>query len=1002
MNNPSNIIGRARSLKTIIIFTLVISSTIMMVFFGGLSYYSEYKNTSKKLQNNLETVSHQISLSIGQPLWTLNMEGIGKVIESFMQDRNLYAVIISDQNKVVIAMTRDKDWRIIPVPVYAPAPDLIHKQVTLEYAGHNLGTLDVYITLRFIREDLKNAMILGGLYMLFFNIILLSVLFIALKWTVIDPLKVIEDYALKVSETDYNNKVFIPYIKPIREITNLRMAIDKMIEQDKTRYLDLQSSQMAMRDAEAQYQNIFNNATEGLFQFARDGRPVKMNPAMVRILGYDSTEECLDHFQNIPLENVYSNPARHSQLVDLINKMGVIKDFEYVSRRKDGTYVTTLIDAQVIRDANGKILYYEGIVRDITERKRLEELRIAKETAEKTALSKNEFIANISHEIRTPMNAIIGFTNLALQNENLAPKIRNYLNTIARSSFNLLHLINDILDFSKIEADRLEMESVDFKLDDIIKNISDVVSLKAQEKKIRFLVSVNPGVPNHLVGDPYRLNQILLNLANNAVKFTSSGFVMISVEPIELNVDNCLLMFSVKDTGIGITEEHISKLFKPFSQADSSVTRRFGGTGLGLAISKHLVEMMGGRIQVESQTGKGSIFYFTIQLQRRHPNFKRQSAAENPSAQVDSGNQPEKDAMKNICGARILLAEDNVINQELTREILNEIGLNVDITNNGREAMVQLQKETPYDLILMDLQMPVMSGFETTVLIRENPRLKDIPIVAMTAQDTVRDKQECLKAGMNDYITKPLDIHLLKTTLVKWIKPKIRPDSILNHLTVRFNDNNLSDVYLPASLPGFDLADGLERMQGNKRLYLRLLKSFLQHYEHVRQDIVSALEAGDYVQAAAIAHTIKGAAANLSITSLAACASRLQEMARSGNMQATFSALDHFSEELRAVGAAINEIMTANTRDTIIQEPVESVDNAGLASIVGELHTLLEKSDLRAGAAFDVLKKHLQGGDLDASINDMEQMLNNLEYSRARDILSSLAVKLNMDPGGKN
>jgi len=1000
MNESSEIAGRARSLQSIIIITLVASATLMMVAFGILNYYTEYQKTKNILQNNLEATSNQIALSINQPLRTLNMEGIGKIIESFMLDENLYAVVIKEQNKVIAARTRDEHWRIIPATQNISAPELIHKKLAIVYAGQTIGEMDVYITLRFIREDLKHALTRGVVYLLFFNIILLSILFIVLKNAVINPLKTIEDYAIKVGNSDYDDRVYMPHIIPAREITNLKTAIEKMVDQDKLRYMELQSSQMAMRDAEAQYRAIFNNATEGIFQIARDGRPIKINPALAQMLGYSSSQELIEHFQDPTIE-IYSNPKRRDEFVSLMKEFGIVKDFEYLARRRDGTFITTMIDAHLIRNSSGEILYYEGIVRDITGKKRMEELRIAKEAAEKTAQSKNEFLANISHEIRTPMNAIIGFTNLARQNE-LSPKLRNYLNIIARSSRNLLHLINDILDFSKIEAERLEMESVDFELDEVVKNTSEIVSLKAQEKKIRFLVSVNPGVPKELVGDPYRLRQILLNLADNAVKFTNSGFVMIGIEPVELNMDNCLLMFSVKDTGIGMTAEHIARLFKPFAQADSSMTRRFGGTGLGLAISRHLVELMGGKIQVESQMGKGSTFYFTIQLLRRHHQFKRYPAAEAFSPEIASSlGPPSEESLSDLKGARILLVEDNVINQELTLEILNDIGLHVDIAGNGQKALEQLRLAS-YDLILMDVQMPVMNGLETTVLIKENPQWKDIPIVAMTAHDTVRDKQECIKTGMNDYITKPLDIHLLMSILVKWIKPHGQQTRISINHPRHTADREIFDVEPSFVIPGVDVADGLERLQGNKRVYIKLLKSFIQHHRHARQDISRAIKVEDYNKAAVIAHTIKGAAANLSMTAVAASASQLQEKARSGNMEHINSALISLVTELDAVGASIAQLAQTDTLDSIRPSFPEPVDADGLASLFREFYTLLGKSDLRAETTFYELRRHIQGGNADSEINKLEQMLTNLEFGRATDILSDLAVKLNIDLGGKH
>lgn len=989
---------KSRSLQTIIIITLVVSATVMMVAHGMLSYYTEYQKTKKNLQTNLETMSNQMALSVNQHLSVSNKEDLQKIIESFMHDKNLYAIVIKDQTKVIAAFTRDHNWRVVPATQHISGPELMHKKVPISYGGRVIGELDAYITLRFIQDDLKEAVVWGGVYLLFFNTILLSVLFFALKKTVITPLKIIEDYAVKVSSSDDHEKIYMPYITPAKEVTNLKTAIEKMVAQNKARYLELQSSQMAVRDAEAQYRSIFNNATEGIFQIARDGRPLRVNPAMAQMLGYSSSQELIDSFQNSSAE-IYSNPRRRDEFVALMKEFGIVKDFEYLARRKDGTPIMTLIDAHLIRNSNGEILYYEGIVRDITEKKRMEELRIAKEAAEKTAQSKNEFLANISHEIRTPMNAIIGFTHLALQHD-LSPKIRSYLETIAKSSQNLLHLINDILDFSKIEADRLEMESVDFKLDEVIESASEIVSLRAQEKNIRFLVSIHPGVPNDLVGDPYRLTQILLNLANNAIKFTQTGFVMISVEPVELNIDHCLLMFSVKDTGIGMTAEHVSKLFKPFSQADSSMTRRFGGTGLGLAISKHLVEMMGGKIQVESQPGQGSTFYFTIKLERCRPSTRHHAPARLPSPVLDPSSKPiGQKSLSLLKRSKILFVEDNVINQELTREILTTLGIDVDIAQNGREALDLLEKSS-YDLILMDVQMPAMSGLETTAAIKENPAWRHIPIVAMTAHDTVRDKQECIKAGMSDYITKPLNVNILISILVKWIPPS--PHDLWGQIPpagqIRAADRSQEPP--PFSIPGVNVAEGLERLQGNKRVYLRLLKSFVEHHRDIQQDIAQAIDAGHFDKVAATAHTIKGAAANLSMAAVAESASRLQELARGGDVQGMISTLKRLSAEIKSTREWMTQ-WAQTERELPGKETVPaSVDRHSISEIFREFDCLLKKSDLRAQAFFNEWKRYIQGNHVDADIDIMEQLLTNLEYGKAADVLSGIAVKLNMDLGG--
>jgi signal transduction histidine kinase/ActR/RegA family two-component response regulator len=402
---------------------------------------------------------------------------------------------------------------------------------------------------------------------------------------------------------------------------------------------------------------------------------------------------------------------------------------------------------------------------------RTHELEIAKDAAEAANRAKSTFLANMSHELRTPMNAIMGMTAIALRSTD-NPKLRDQLGKVDQASHHLLAIINDILDLSKIEADRMTLEQVEFRLSDVLDNLTTLTRTRALEKGLLLRIDLPADLQNSIfTGDPTRLGQVLLNLVGNAIKFTPQGSVEVRIEVGEtLPPDPVLLRFFVTDSGIGIAGEDQKRLFTSFEQADNSTTRKYGGTGLGLAISKRLVSMMGGEIGVNSQPGQGSTFWFSVRLNRK--TIKPQAAIQvtTQAAPSQSNESAEVRLQRAHANARILLAEDEPINREILLCILQDIGLQADIAEDGLQALEQA-RATRYDLILMDIQMPGMNGIEVTHAIRADSVNRDTPIIAITANAFDEDRESCLAAGMHDHLGKPVDPEQLYEALLRWLAP---------------------------------------------------------------------------------------------------------------------------------------------------------------------------------------------------------------------------------------
>jgi two-component system sensor histidine kinase/response regulator len=768
----------------------------------------------------------------------------------------------------------------------------------------------------------------------------------------------------------------------------------------------------------------------------RNRRFLRVNPRFAEMFGYAPGE-----LEGTPTRVLYPDDASYEAMGAMMAEMAakgiaVATGKTVEMCRKDGSRFWARLSTRLLDPAHPE-QGVVGVAEDTTlERQAFAALQEGKEMAESAARAKSEFLANMSHEIRTPMNAIIGMAHLALRTD-LTPRQRDYLGKIQASGQHLLGIINDILDFSKIEARKLEIENAPFDLDKLVDHVATLLAQRTTGGDVEFTIDIDPDVPRALVGDALRIRQVLLNFGSNAVKFTERGEIAVTGRVAERSGSEALLRFAIRDTGIGIAPEQRERLFQSFQQADASTTRKFGGTGLGLVISKHLAELMGGTVGVESEPGKGSTFWFTVRVgvnevqpRDRVPRpdmrgcrvlvvddnatartimrglltsmtfqvgevesgeaaiaaLREAAAAGRPYAiafldwkmagmdgietarsiralglaqpphlamvtsygrdeliaparaagiecfiakpvsastlfdaaiQLVAGEKAVAEAPEGaprapvdipaaVQGARILVVEDNELNQEVARELLAGAGFAVDVAENG-EVAVRKARSMAYDLVFMDMQMPVMDGLAATAAIRQLPGLDGLPIVAMTANAMQQDQERCLTAGMNDFVAKPIDPEQLWVVLRRWLKPRGSvPTAGDTAPKASAAVPPPAGDGVPRDIPGLDADTGLRRVAGKATLYLSLLRKFAARQKTAADEIRQALDADDWAGAERLAHTAKGLAGTLGADALQALAREVEMAIKQREPRdAVDGHLAGFAEALAAFIAAL-------------------------------------------------------------------------------------------------
>lgn len=624
--------------------------------------------------------------------------------------------------------------------------------------------------------------------------------------------------------------------------------------------------------------------------------------------------------------------------------------------------------------------------RDITERKQIEhELQKSKEIAEAANATKSEFLANISHEIRTPLNAIIGFSELMTQLINEA-KQKEYIETINSAGRNLLILINDILDLSKIEASKLEINYTPMNPKVILEEIEKILKQKISEKNLQLIIEIEKEFPTAILLDEVRLRQVLLNIVGNAVKFTQFGYIKISMkkEDANLNSDNLInLVISVEDTGIGIPEYEYERIFESFTQQSGQNIKKFGGTGLGLSISKKLVEMMNGHINLTSSVGKGSTFTITLQDVQTCLNVV-------PVIKEDNTNLNKIKFEK----AKALVVDDIESNRYLFKEILKNAGIEVITAENGLEAIEIARYEIP-DIIIMDNRMPVMGGIQATRAMRKIPILRDIPIIAISANAIEDDKEDFLDAGINDYMTKPININHFQKMLRKWIKPMNETLTVTELKEINNPKNEKYDFFI--EINGVDINEGTERVCGNKKLYLQMLIKFCHDSEKVVLQIGQAIEAKEYSVALNLLHSLKGSSGNLSIRSVYNAIVELETKIKQNFPYDYDKLFNNIAEIFRKISDEVYDLERKNKEMESTKSflETETISKSEILTCLNKLKDYLQDYDSKAVKYIEEIRGELVGFLDESNLTNIEEKVIIYEFDTALAYINAEISKIN-------
>ncbi len=847
-------LSRRFSLSTVGVVTV-----ILFIFSVIAIFYSTVK-INKKLQDRLENVSAIAGASLRSAAWNLERETIKDIIDALSQEEEVVYFRLSDETGVHYEK-KAPEFKEKNYPFFSKSSQFVTKVSEINFKGKQIGSIELAISKKIYKQELWVSIISIIVLAVIIAIAISLTSIVTTKKHIFTPLRELRDSATRIADGDLETqidtrsdneigtlaKTFDGMRKALKKkVDELKATNQKLDEANKTLEQKVEVRTSELYKSQQRLKTIIDNLRRRLYWKDIKGVIEGGNKALIEALELSNPEdlkgmteadmwkreEVVKLFRSLTQESIDKKLIKTNVIEPIIDNSGAERWLR--------------IDCSPLEDENGDVTGVLVAYRDFTGEKQYEEeLKKAKEEAEKANKAKDQFLAKVSHEVRTPMNSIMGFIEQALQTR-LNLKQRNYLNIVNSSSRDLLRIINDILDFSKMESGEMQINQSEFHLRNVLDDVINTFYNEAAEKNIELVLVREKGVPEALLGDEVRLKQVLKNLVGNAIRFTEKGKVRLTVSSMEKKDGKARINFSIKDTGIGISAEDKEKIFLPYQQLNEN-TR---GVGLGLTISRQLVALMGGEINVKSELGKGSTFSFLIYFKTIGFDSKELSG------------EPLKLDFADLQGLKILVVEDDKGSRLLMQTILSKHKIRVECVENGKEAIEKVSS-TSYDVILMDMQLPELNGYEATKIIRQELRLTKLPIIAVTASAIVGDQRECLAAGADDYISKPISADNLLLTIKKWI--------IRGRQSIPTNE-----------LAGIDVKGALERLKVDIDVFKQSLADFLESYGSMMEKIKDALIKQDMVTARSLLHTLRGAAVNIGANEVESFARKLGEAIKSG------------------------------------------------------------------------------------------------------------------------